>query len=143
MITYLYEYKCISFNTGIFQQSTMITTTATPLSLSPLNITKKFKDSKINFEENNYMKDIFDTNNMVNPKPHHDFKLNCISTLQKDNKTVDSNYPFYNPVHTPYVLPEKSLYSGIILFNLVMMMFSQVKFTTGSGLQKLLSTYPM
>jgi len=105
------------FKAGIFQKSSMITTTATPLSLSPLSIKKTFKDSKIHYEENNYMKNIhfFDTNSMVKTsKPHHDFKINCISTLQKDNKMVDSNYPFYNPVHTPYVLREKNLYSGQI-----------------------------
>jgi hypothetical protein len=114
---------------GIFQKSSMITTTATPLSLSPLSIKKTFKDSKIDYEENNYMKNIhfFDTNSMVKTsKPHHDFKINCISTLQKDNKMVDSNYPFYNPVHTPYVLREKNLYSGVIFFTLIMMMFSKI-----------------
>jgi hypothetical protein len=92
----------------------MITTTATPLSPLLLEKKKTFKDSKINYGENNYMKNIFDTNNIVNIKHHNEFKLNCISTLKKDNKTVDSNYPLYNSVHTPYVLNEKNIFSGQI-----------------------------
>lgn len=79
------------------------------------NISEEYDYTKANDEFENYnIKKMFDNGNDMNMKNNLSFKLSRKSTLKKDSMTVNSNYPLYNPVHTPYVLSESSLFAGQI-----------------------------